>query len=132
MTPTERVRRFCADTATRNLDTILSHFAPNAMYHNIGAAPSHGRQAIRSALAAQFEAFPGPYTYLMVNCIGQGSTVLTERIDILTTHDGDQHRLPVMGAFELHEDQIVAWRDYWDSRLLKKMLAGEDYRTLVP
>lgn len=132
MTPSDRVRRFCAATATRDVKTILESFASDAVYQNVGAPAYAGADAIGSALAAQFEAFPGPYCYELVSCAEQGSTVLTERIDILTTADGRQHRLPVMGVFEIRDDLIVRWRDYWDSRLLTRMLSGEDYTALVP
>lgn len=131
MTPGERVRQLCAAVQTRDVDVILTHLAETASYQNIGAPAAVGHEAIRSALAAQFTAFPGDYVYLIVHLGEVGPTVLTERIDIITGPDGVAHRLPVMGAFEVRGDRIVAWRDYWDSRLLKRMLNGEDCAALV-
>ncbi|MGV9799261.1 limonene-1,2-epoxide hydrolase family protein [Mycobacterium sp. NPDC003449] len=132
MTPGDTVRWFCEATATRDVDIIVGHFHPAAVYQNIGAPASVGHEAIKAALAAQFDAFPGPYRYLLVNCLERESTVLTERIDILTDSAGREHRLPVMGTFEVENGSIIAWRDYWDSRLLKRMLAGDDCSALLP
>ncbi|BBY88534.1 nuclear transport factor 2 family protein [Mycolicibacterium tokaiense] len=132
MTPGDRVRVFCTDTATRDLDTLLRHFSPDASYHNVGTRASVGHAAIRSALAAQFDSFPGRYQYRLVHCFEAGDTVLTERVDILTAADGGEHHLPVMGVFQVRGGLIVSWRDYWDSRLLTRMLRGEECSDLVP
>lgn len=44
--------------------------------------------------------------------------VLTERIDWILDADGAAvMKVPVMGVFEIAQGQIVAWRDYFDTRL---------------
>jgi limonene-1,2-epoxide hydrolase len=37
-----------------------------------------------------------------------------------------------MGTFIVKDDKIVRWTDYWDTGLLAKMMAGEDYSELIP
>ena len=38
-----------------------------------------------------------------------------------------------MGAFDLRDGKIVAWRDYFDMGLIGRLMAGEDVdRTLLP
>jgi limonene-1,2-epoxide hydrolase len=34
--------------------------------------------------------------------------------------DGGEVGLPVMGVFEVHDDKIVAWRDYFDMAAITK------------
>jgi limonene-1,2-epoxide hydrolase len=49
--------------------------------------------------------------------------VLTERIDKFEV-GGKWIALPVMGAFELREGKISAWRDYFDLAQFTKQLPG--------
>jgi limonene-1,2-epoxide hydrolase len=42
-----------------------------------------------------------------------GGTVLTERTDIFSIN-GKTAPLPVMGAFQVTDGKITAWRDYFD------------------
>ena len=45
--------------------------------------------------------------------VADGDIVLTERVDVFEMGDATIE-LPVMGAFEIRDDLIVAWRDYFD------------------
>jgi limonene-1,2-epoxide hydrolase len=37
-----------------------------------------------------------------------------------------------MGAFEVRDGRIVAWRDYFDVGLTGKLMAGENVDSLLP
>jgi limonene-1,2-epoxide hydrolase len=50
--------------------------------------------------------------------------VLTERTDTFTIN-GAKSPIPVMGAFDLRDGLIVAWRDYFDMGLTTRMMGGE-------
>jgi limonene-1,2-epoxide hydrolase len=50
-----------------------------------------------------------------------GNVVLTERIDTMKLGDAVAP-LPVMGAFEVRDGKIAAWRDYFDLGQITKML----------
>ena len=52
-----------------------------------------------------------------------GSTVLTERTDTFTMN-GKSAPLPVMGAFQVLDGKITAWRDYFDMAQVTAMLGG--------
>ena len=54
-----------------------------------------------------------------------GDVVLTERIDHIGSGDVS-FPVPVMGVFEVRDGKIARWRDYFDTGLLGKMMAGED------
>jgi limonene-1,2-epoxide hydrolase len=106
------VRTFCDAFARRDPDEILGFFTEDAIYHNMPMPPMTGKPAIRSVLdmflkpaqSAEFE---------IVNLSESGGIVLTERIDRFDIAD-KKIELPVMGAFEIKDGKIAAWRDYFD------------------
>jgi len=52
-----------------------------------------------------------------------GSTVLTERLDVFTFANG-RIDLPVMGTFEVRDGKIAAWRDYFDMAMFLNQMPG--------
>ena len=41
--------------------------------------------------------------------------------------------IAVMGAFDIRDDLIVAWRDYFDMKLTTRMMSGESVESsLLP
>jgi len=53
-----------------------------------------------------------------------GSTVLTERTDTFSM-SGKTSPLPVMGAFNVVDGKITAWRDYFDMAQVTAMMEAE-------
>ncbi|MFL6205697.1 MAG: limonene-1,2-epoxide hydrolase family protein [Acidimicrobiales bacterium] len=110
--PIDTVQRFCEAWGTKDLDEIISFFSDDAVYHNIPLAPVVGPDQIRTTI----EGFSGGVEQIVfrVDAIAaNGGTVLTERHDIFTFANGEID-LPVMGAFEVTDGKITAWRDYFD------------------
>jgi limonene-1,2-epoxide hydrolase len=83
-------------------------------------------------VAGQFAMFPDSYEYKTINIVAAGQIVMNERLDMIKGPDGTMHGLPVMGTFVVRDGKITRWTDYWDSGLIGKMMAGEDYRALLP
>jgi limonene-1,2-epoxide hydrolase len=110
--PIDVVREFCDSWATGNLDTLMAFFTDDAVYHNIPVAPVNGKDAIRQTIAG-FTARVDRVEFRVLNIIGEGDVVLTERVDAFIT-PATTIELPVMGAFEVVEGKIRAWRDYFD------------------
>jgi limonene-1,2-epoxide hydrolase len=100
------------------------------VYHNVGSEPAVGREATIAAMTFQFDMFD-PIEFRIRNLAVDGNTVLTERVDVVTAN-GIAAPVPVMGAFEIRDGQIVAWRDYFDMGLTGKLMAGEKVDTLLP
>jgi limonene-1,2-epoxide hydrolase len=50
----------------------------------------------------------------VLNLAVTGNVVLTERVDHFV-YDGKAIDARVMGAFEITDDKITAWRDYFDA-----------------
>ena len=115
-TPTEVVHRFVdafvsawptADTAQ-----VAGFFTEDASYHNGPLEPVHGRAAIEITLA-EFMAMGGEVAVDIVNMLASDHVVMTERVDHFVL-GGKTFSLPVMGVFEIDDDKIRAWRDYFD------------------
>ncbi len=113
-TPTELVQRFCDAWSAQPFDVAAlgSFFSDDAVYHNIPMDPMVGRANIEAGIAG-FTAGVDAMEFRMVNIVGAGNLVMTERIDAFT-YPNAKAALPVMGVFEVADGKIVAWRDYFD------------------
>ena len=109
----EIVKEFIAAWGRNDVDEIMSFFQRDAIYHNIPAAPVEGVEAIRPVI----ESFAGNATEIewVLSDIAESASgaVMTERIDRFEI-GGKWIELPVMGIFELRDEKIVHWRDYFD------------------
>lgn len=120
--PIQVVQRFCAAWAGGDVDAIVEFFSADAVYHNIPLAPVVGPAQIRATI----EGFTGGVDSIefRVDAIAAaGSTVLTERVDIFQFPNG-RIELPVMGAFEVADGRITAWRDYFDLQQFLSQMPG--------
>ena len=112
MTPQEKiVTEFLAAWPRKNVDELMSYFAPDAVYHNIPVPPIEGADAIRKV----FEGFVGAFSIVLdvVNIASNGDLVFTERVDRFVMGN-KKFDLPVNGVFELRNGKIVSFRDYFD------------------
>lgn len=106
----------------RDVDAVMACFTPDAMYHNMPMAPVEGTEAIRSMI----EFFVNPADRIdweNLHVAQAGSTVLTERIDRFVI-GGKDVALPVMGAFDIRDGKIAAWRDYFDMPTWQRQVEG--------
>lgn len=120
---TALVRRFIETWKTRDLERILTFFSDDCIYHNIPVEPVKGTAAIRAVL----QSFAGMSTAIEweLHQIAEteSGVVLTERTDKFEI-GGRWIALPVMGAFEIRDGKICAWRDYFDMAQFTKQLPG--------
>jgi limonene-1,2-epoxide hydrolase len=126
------VQEFCNLMVKRDAELLRPYLADSVVYQNTGMAATSGIEDVIANVAAQFAMFPDSYEYQTVNCVGEDDIVMNERLDRIKGPDGRVHALPVMGTFVVHDGKIARWTDYWDSGLIGKMMAGEDYAALVP
>src|SRR3954452_8189504 len=95
-----------------DVDAIMAHFAPNAVWDDPSHGPLAGRDNIRQAVAD----FLSRMTYAdmeIVHLLATDTMVMTERVDRFT-FDGRQVAATIMGVFEVNGEKITAWRDYFD------------------
>ncbi len=121
--PETVVREFCELVSTKDLEKLRPLLAENVVYHNIPMEPAEGIDATLEALSMFFTMFQS-MEIQMLNLASNGDVVLTERIDVLST-DSATAPVPVMGAFEVRDGRISAWRDYFDLAQVAKLLGGE-------
>jgi limonene-1,2-epoxide hydrolase len=112
MSAEDVVRRFCAAWGDGDLDAIMAFFADDAVYHNIPVAPVTGVDAIRDTIAG-FTAGVDSVEFRVLHLAAYGDVVLTERVDVFKA-PAVTIELPVMGTFEVRDEKIAAWRDYFD------------------
>ncbi len=122
MDATQTVREFCAAWEAMDQQRILDGFTDDAVYHNMPMAPARGKDAIKALLGVIL----GPaqsVKFDIKRIVADGDIVLTERID--TFQMGERIvALEVMGAFELRDGKIAAWRDYFDMASWTKQMGA--------
>ncbi len=109
---TQVVRDFCAAWEARDQQRILDAFTDDGVYHNMPMAPATGKDAIK-ALLGMILAPASDVKFEIKQIAANGNVVLTERLDAFVM-GGKTVTLPVMGAFEVRDGKIAAWRDYFD------------------
>lgn len=96
----------------RDIEKIMSYFAPDAVYHNVPVAPIKGHKAIREIFVAFLDAFDS-IALDIVTIAGEEDLVLAERVDRFKLK-GKYFELPVNGVFEIKNGKIHRFSDYFD------------------
>jgi limonene-1,2-epoxide hydrolase len=105
-----------------DVDRVLGFFAADAVYHNMPVQPVTGTAAIRAVLVG-FMGMASEIDWVLRHLAEtQDGVVLTERLDRFLVR-GRWIELPVMGAFEVRDGRITAWRDYFDMKQFQDQLA---------
>jgi limonene-1,2-epoxide hydrolase len=117
------IQRFCDEFGKgASVDEIVAYFTDDAIYHNIPVEPAVGPEAIK-AVFAMFTTGVERIEFRVLNIVGEGDTVLTERVDVFVLPNVTIE-LPVMGTFEVRDGKIAKWRDYFDLNQYMNQLAG--------
>lgn len=121
---TKIVTDMIAGWEDRDVDHIMTFFAPDAVYHNVPMPKLVGHNAIRGFIAG-FLADATPVRFEIVHSAeNEHGVVMNERIDTFTRADGKTLRFEVMGVFEITNGKISAWRDYFDMKEAERQMAG--------
>jgi limonene-1,2-epoxide hydrolase len=108
----EIVRAEMAAWARNDVDEVMSHFAEEATF-DIG--PSYPQLSGRDSIHRMMKWFfnRGECVDLEIRHLAvDGNVVMMERFDHWIV-DGEQKIWPVMGAYEVQDGQITAWREYF-------------------
>jgi limonene-1,2-epoxide hydrolase len=107
---------FIAAWGAKDLERIMSFFAPDAVYTNVPMdPPNRGTEAIR-AMIGGILGMAQDVEFVVHQQAENPATgiVMNERTDRFKLANGRWAALRVMGVFELREGKILAWRDYFD------------------
>jgi len=112
-TPTLVVERFLDLLRLGNVDGAVELLAVDVEYKNVGFPTVRGRERVRQLLRATLGR-PGAGFEVYTHAISaDGPKVLTERTDVLKFRRL-RVQIWVCGRFDVHDAQIVLWRDYFD------------------
>ncbi|WP_085235459.1 limonene-1,2-epoxide hydrolase family protein [Mycobacterium conspicuum] len=112
MKPEEIVRAEMAAWGRNDVDEVMSHFAEGARF-DIG--PAYPKLTGRDAIGKLMKQFFGRGTCVELeirHLAVDGNVVLMERRDHWIL-DGKDTGWPVMGAYEVRDEKITAWREYF-------------------
>lgn len=122
MTAGEIVREFIRRMETRDLDAALELLAEDVVYDNVPMAAVEGRQAARDLLAP-LVAGASAVEWRIFRQAETGGLVMNERLDRFEI-GGRWIEIPVAGVFEVRDDKISLWRDYFDMAGFQQQMAG--------
>lgn len=121
MTAEEIVTEFIRRITGGDLDGALALCTDDLEYDNVPMPTLHGLDAARSFLEPMLAA--GRTAWTVHRQVAAGDTVLNERTDEFWF--GDVHiALPVAGVFEVRDEKIRLWRDYFDLRDFEQQMSG--------
>jgi limonene-1,2-epoxide hydrolase len=107
------VERFLDLLRRGDVDGAVDLLAVDVAYENVGLPTIHGRERVRRAFRATLGRAASGFDVQTHSISARGPTVLTERTDVLMVRR--LHiQLWVCGRFDVHNGQIVLWRDYFD------------------
>ena len=119
---TKIVEDFVAAFRDQDVEAIMSFFSEDAVYHNMPGEPAIGIEAVR-ALIESYVPTAASIDWEILAIAETGSMVLTERVDRFVFGETPV-AVPVMGAFEIRDGKISAWRDYFDLASLNRQLGN--------
>jgi len=121
--PTEIVSAFFAEWTKSEeaiYQSLRDYLSADAVWENVGVATTKGPEEGVAFLQAFFKDFNvGKMVVDMIHISESGNAVLTERVDRLIDTDGNElFGIRLMGALEVQDGKITAWRDYFDTASL--------------
>jgi limonene-1,2-epoxide hydrolase len=104
----------------RDTRFILAHFTDDAVYQAMPLRPIVGKAALEPWVRS-FEEVPPGRLEIRHQVAGNG-VVINERTDHITV-EATAVSLPICAVFEIEEDRVEAWREYFDLAGLRTSLA---------
>ncbi|NVI87732.1 limonene-1,2-epoxide hydrolase family protein [Actinomadura sp. BRA 177] len=112
MTEIQTVTDFLSALEDLDIDRALTYAAPGIVYQNVPLPPARGLPAVEKTLRGMARYGTG-FEARIHNIAANGPAVLTERTDVLERGSW-RAEFWVCGTFEVHDDRITLWRDYFD------------------
>ena len=110
----------------RDVDAVLELLDEDVVYHyHVGSRPLVGKVIVRRFLE-KFGAGQHEIRWRIVNHAQNGDVLLVEGVDDYLDAEGVRHRTPYMGAFEVRDGRIHAWRDYLDLQVAERIRSDDD------
>jgi len=107
------VERFLELLRSGHIEGAVELLAVDVQYTNVGLPTVRGRERTRRLFQATLGRAGAGFEVYVHAISANGPTVLTERTDVLT-FGRLRVQFWVCGRFDVHDGQIVLWRDYFD------------------
>jgi limonene-1,2-epoxide hydrolase len=115
------VREFIAAWSRLDPEELVGYFAEGGTYFNMPATPVTGHENLRKFISG-FLASWDKTDWEILNLLASDDIVMVERMD-RTVVGGRPVDLPCFGIFEMENDKIKVWRDYFDLATFTKAVA---------
>jgi len=117
---------------SHDIDGAMNHIAPDIEWHyHVGTRPVVGSDTMRKVLTKLGE-HQRDSRWRPIRWAETGNTLLIEGVEDYLNPQDHRAQVPYMGAYEFNVDnQITAWRDYFDFELLMKSDRGEPIEAWV-
>jgi limonene-1,2-epoxide hydrolase len=122
MKPSEVVAAAFAATDSHDIEATLDLFTEDGVWDLVPLRSGKGRDEIR-ALMEPMAAMMANMEVIVHRQIEVGNVVMHERVDRFEI-GGEWREIPVFGVFEIRDDKIALWRDFFDLTTFKKQLGG--------
>lgn len=106
------VRDFLRALEDLDVDRAAALLDPDVRYQNVSLPAAHGADVVVKQLR-MLPKFATGFEARLHSIAGSGSTVLTERTDVLV-RGSFAAEFWVCGVFEVRDGRITSWRDYFD------------------
>jgi limonene-1,2-epoxide hydrolase len=113
LTPTLLVERFLDLLHAGDIDGATELLGVDVEYTNVGLPMLRGRERVRRFFQRTLGRDGAAFDVYVHAISADGPTVLTERTDVLKLGRMSV-QLWVCGRFDVRDEQIVVWRDYFD------------------
>ncbi|GAA4539369.1 limonene-1,2-epoxide hydrolase family protein [Amycolatopsis samaneae] len=110
--PQDVVEHFLRALENLDIDGALAFASDDIVYQNVPLPPARGRAAVEKQLRL-LTRFGTGFEARTRHIAANGPIVLTERTDVLRSGAWEA-KFWVCGTFEVVDDEIVLWRDYFD------------------
>ena len=121
MSAEQVVNDFCAAIGRKDQAAAMGLVAEDCYYDNVPIGHMVGHEKMLEVLGPMFSS-PDAVEFEILRQTATGNMVMNERIDRFILA-GKQIELPVMGVFEVNENKITFWRDYFDQGTFRKQMS---------
>jgi limonene-1,2-epoxide hydrolase len=123
------VEAFFEAFEANDLERALGYMSEDVVYQNVPFPADRGKAAVRRTLDLFGRVATG-FRVQMKNVAARNGVVLTERVDVITG-PGVYLDIWVCGTFEVRDDRICLWRDYFDLASATAKLVLGPFRKLL-
>ena len=112
MTPLEIVEEFISALERKDIDSAISLLADDCEYANVPMGKMFGSENVREFLGPMIENCSS-VDWPVHRSSSSGNLVFNERLDRFEM-GGNWIEIPVCGVWEVIDEKITLWRDYFD------------------